>query len=105
MIYVIATIDLKKGCREKFVEKHLHNVPKVKAEKGCINYEPTIDIDSGLSAQGELRDDIVTVVESWESVEALKDHFKAPHMLSFREATKDLVNQVSIQVLMPAKDA
>ena len=105
MIYVIATIDLKKGCRKEFVEKHLRNVPNVKAEKGCIKYEPTIDIDSGLSVQGELRDDVVTVVESWESVEALQDHFKAPHMLSFREATKALVNQVSIQVLMPARDS
>ncbi len=91
MIYVIATIDLKKGCRKEFVEKHLRNVPNVKAEKGCIKYEPTIDIDSGLSAQGELRDDVVTVVESWESVEALQAHFETEHIRSALENFPDLL--------------
>ena len=105
MIHVIATIYLNKGCREEFIEAHLRNCLKVKEEKGCISYEPTIDVDSGLSAQIEMREDVVTIVESWESVEALRTHMEAPHMLAFREATKDLVKKpASIQVVTPAKD-
>ena len=102
MIYVIATMDLKEGCREAYLEIFRKNIPNVKAEKGCLSYEPTVDTDSGLSVQVEMRDHGVTIVESWESVEALHDHFKAPHMLTYREAVKDLVNRVSIQVLTPA---
>ena len=102
MIYVIATMDLKEGCREAYLEIFRKNIPSVKAEKGCLSYEPTVDTDSGLSVQVDMRGDVVTIVESWESVEALHDHFKAPHMLTYRAAVKDLVNQVSIQVLTPA---
>lgn len=102
MIYVIATMDLKEGCREAYLEIFRKNIPNVKAEKGCLSYEPTVDTDSGLSVQIEMRDNGVTIVESWESVEALHAHFKAPHMLTYREAVKDLVNRVSIQVLKPA---
>jgi len=102
MIYVIATIDLKEGCREAYLEIFRKNIPKVRAEKGCLSYEPTVDTESGLSVQVEMRDHVVTIVESWESVEALHDHFKVPHMLTYREAVKDLVNRVSIQVLKPA---
>ena len=101
MIYVIATIDCNAGCREAFLEIFRKNIPPVKAEKGCLLYEPTIDIESGLSLQGSLRENGVTIVESWESVEALHDHLKAPHMLSYREAVKDLVGQVRLQVLTP----
>ena len=101
MIYVIATIDCNPGCREAYLEIFRKNIPNVKAEKGCLSYEPTVDVDSGLSVQVGMREDVVTIVESWESVEALHDHFKAPHMLTYREAVKDLVKEVRIQVLTP----
>ncbi len=101
MIYVIATIDCNEGCREAYLEIFRRNIPNVKAEHGCLLYEPTIDVESGLSVQGDLRGNVVTIVESWESVEALHEHFKAPHMLAYREEVKGLVNQVRIQVLTP----
>jgi len=101
MIYVIATIECNPGCREAYLEIFRKNIPNVKAEKGCLLYEPTVDVDSGLSVQVNIREDVVTIVESWESVEALHEHFKAPHMLTYREAVKDLVKEVRIQVLTP----
>lgn len=101
MIYVIATIECNPGSREAYLEIFRKNIPHVKAEKGCRLYEPTVDIDSGLSVQGSLRENVVTIVESWESVEALHEHFKAPHMLTYREAVKDLVKEVRIQVVTP----
>ena len=36
MIQVIATIELKPGCRDDFLPLLNENVPKVKAEYGCL---------------------------------------------------------------------
>jgi quinol monooxygenase YgiN len=102
MIHVIATVELKEDTREKFLEVFQKNVPNVRAEKGCIHYEPTIDINSGIPAQGEVRPNVVTVVEAWESLDTLHSHLKTPHMLDYREKVKDLVKQVSLRVLEPA---
>ena len=48
MIQVIATIELKPDCLDEYLAVLHENVPKVKAEEGCLAYEPTVDIDSGL---------------------------------------------------------
>jgi len=101
MIQVIATIELKPGCREDFLPLLNDNVPKVKAEDGCLAYDPCVDIDSGLLSQGKISDDVVTLVEAWSSLEALQAHLKAPHMAEYREKVKDMVTNVTIQVLKP----
>ena len=50
-----------------------------------------------------LRPDIVTIVEAWDSLDALRVHLSGlPHMLRYREATRDLVVSVTLQVLRPA---
>jgi len=101
MIQVIATIELKPGCREKYVAILNENVPAVKAEDGCLAYDPFVDVDSGLTFQGELRQDVVTLVEAWSSLEALHAHLKTPHMAAYRDKVKDMVREVRIQVLKP----
>ena len=101
MIQVIATIELKPGCREDFLPLLNENVPNVKAEDGCLAYDPFVDIDSGLPAQGEISDNVVTLVEAWSSIEALHTHLKAPHMAEYRDKVKDMVTKVTIQVLKP----
>ena len=102
MIHVIASIEVNPGCQKRCLEALKSNVPNVLAEKGCIRYEPTVDIDSGLSAQGATRTDIVTLLESWESLAALNAHLKTPHMAAYREKVKDVVKQVRLNVLAPA---
>ena len=102
MIYVIATVELNLGCKEDFLKIFHSNVPKVRAEKGCVTYQPTVDVDSGIPIQQELRSDAVTIVEAWESLDDLHQHLKAPHMAAYREDVKDLVKQVTLQVLKPA---
>jgi len=102
MIHVIATIDLVEGSREEFLSIFRRNIPKVKAEKGCMSYIPTIDVDSGIPIQDPLRNNAVTIIETWESLEALHAHLKAPHMTKYREAVKDFVKKLSLQVFEPA---
>ena len=47
-------------------------VPLVLAEVGCIEYAPTIDAQTDLEVQRPMGADVVTVVEKWESIAALK---------------------------------
>jgi quinol monooxygenase YgiN len=102
VIYVIATIELVPGRRDDFLREFQANVPAVLAEDGCVEYVPTIDLQTAIPAQGDARPDVVTVVEKWADVEALEAHLIAPHMLSYRAKVKDLVQRVTLQVVEPA---
>ena len=102
MIAVLATIQIAPGKRDEFLDHFRRLVPEVHAEQGCIEYGPMIDTPSGIDAQGDLRPNVVVVVEKWESVDALKAHLVAPHMLAYREKVKDLVAGMQLQVLEPA---
>lgn len=98
MITVLASIYVKVGERDKFLDIFKANVPSVCAENGCISYVPMVDVGSGLAPQ-ELDENIVTIVEQWESVEALKDHLAAPHMLKYKNNVKNIVENVTLKVL------
>lgn len=102
MIVVLATIELQPGKRPEFLAEFRKIVPKVRAESGCLEYFPAIDTVSGLPAQGPTRDDMVVVVEKWESVPALEAHLIAPHMMEYRPKVKEFVKRVSLQILTPA---
>jgi quinol monooxygenase YgiN len=47
----------------------------------------------------ELNINGVTIIEKWDSLEDLKAHLSAPHMLAYREKTKHLVDKMSVKVL------
>lgn len=101
MIDVIASIRIKSGHRDEFIEKFKANLPAVLAEDGCIDYYPAVDADSGLATQ-QTDPDTVIVVEKWESIAALQAHSQAPHMASFRETVKDVVEGMRLTVLTRA---
>ena len=101
MIHVVATIKVKPGTREKFLGILAGVAPQVRAENGCVAYVPTVDVESGIPVQVEVRADVVTIVEAWEGLPELLAHLKAPHMLAYREKVKDIVKNVSLHVLSP----
>ena len=101
MIHVIATIELKPDSRENYLEILKNNVPHVKAEAGCLQYEPAIDIDSGLPFQETIKDNVVVIIEVWESLDHLVDHLKTPHMLAYRDAVANYVKRVSVRIMEP----
>jgi quinol monooxygenase YgiN len=105
MICVIATIEINDGRRAAFLDVFTQLVPKVRAENGCIEYGPMIDVPTNIPVQPPERTNAVTIVEKWESVEALETHLIAPHMLEYKKAVKDIVKGMSIQVLEPAEQA
>ena len=101
MINVIASICVKTGRLSDFLEIFKSNVPSVREERRCIEYFPAVDIDADLPPQS-LDENVVTIIEKWESLEALYDHLNAPHMLAYKEKVKDIVEGVSIKVLREA---
>ena len=102
MIHVIATLEVRPGRRQELVAEYRRLVPLVHAEAGCIEYGPTVDVASGLAVQPAVRENILVIVEKWESLEALKAHTQAPHMTAYREAVKNIVVGVELLVLEPA---
>ena len=98
MINVIASIQIKEGLLSEFIEIFKSNIPKVLEEKGCIEYVPTIDVPTGLPPQ-ELNNNVVTIIEKWDSLKDLMAHLSAPHMLAYKEKTKNLVDKMSVKIL------
>lgn len=101
MISVLASIEIEEGKRAAFLEIFNANVPTVRKENGCIEYYPAIDIDSGFPVQC-LDANMVTVIEKWQSLDALRAHLATPHMLHYKEQVKSLVKDISLKVLQVA---
>ena len=101
MICVIATIEAKAGQRNALLACIEDNLSNVHAEIGCLEYQPMVDTESSLGAQ-QLDENIVTMVEKWETMSNLNAHAVAPHMLEYREKVKDIVESVSLKVLTAA---
>jgi quinol monooxygenase YgiN len=100
MIHVLATIETAPGRRDDFLAAFDEVVPDVRAEDGCIEYGPAVDVATPIGEP--VRGDVVTVIEKWASIEALEKHLEAPHMQRYRRTVKDLLKGVSIRVLEPA---
>ncbi len=98
MITVIASIVVKVEQKKEFIELFKANVQAVRNETGCIEYYPTVDLDTGLPPQ-TIDATVVTIIEKWHSVAALKDHLVAPHMRAYQERVKDMVTGVTVKVL------
>ncbi len=100
MIHVVATTTLKPGTRNAFLAEFKSMIPETLAEDGCIRYEPVVDIATNIHPrQVSERADVVTILESWRSLDCLRVHLAAPHMAAYRERVKDYVAAGQLQVL------
>jgi quinol monooxygenase YgiN len=102
MLHVVATIEVHEGKRGELLRVFETLTPLVRAEQGCIEYVATIDVQTAIKVQVPPRPNVVTVVEKWESIEALTAHLAATHMQTYREDVKDIVKSVALQVLAAA---
>ena len=98
MIHVLASIIVKLGNRDILTTYLKSNIPHVIKENGFIEYYSTIDVDYHIDNQ-TYDENSVTIIEKWENFDTLKKHMQAPHMLSYREKVKDLVENISLKIL------
>jgi quinol monooxygenase YgiN len=99
MIRVVAVLTAKPGRRDELLVAFRANVPAVRAEKGCLEYAGHTDAAGIGPFQAKFGPDVLVVLESWESPEALAAHVAAPHMAAYGQKTKDLIAIRAIHVL------
>ena len=101
MIHVFAVITAKPGMRDALLNEFRANTPAVYAEPGCLEYRPAVDAEGFDRMQAAFGPDTFVAIERWDSPEALKAHARAPHMLAYGAAIKDMVASRAIHVLSP----
>ena len=101
MIHVLASLHIKEGHLAEFVAIFKANIPNVLEEKGCVEYVPTVDVPTDLPPQN-LNRNIVTIVEKWESLDALKAHAASPHMAAYGAMTREMIANRAVHLLSPA---
>jgi quinol monooxygenase YgiN len=80
MIYVIARAEIVPGKFQDYMAELEKIVPEVRAEEGCIGYEPCTDIS------GDGGEHFVTIIEMWDSEAHWRQHMTTPHMAAFKAA-------------------
>lgn len=101
MVIVIASVSVKPGFLEEYIALFKEKIPDVLNEKGCIEYTPVIDCSTELSFQDK-DENLVTIIEKWESLADLKNHGSTPHMRENWEKTKHLVTDQKFKFLQAA---
>jgi quinol monooxygenase YgiN len=101
MIHVMAAIQVKPGKRDTFLTEFSKLIAAVRAEAGCLEYGPAIDLPTDIAGQVPERKDVIIIVEKWKSLDDLRKHLIEPHMNAYRERVKDIVVGVQMQILEP----
>lgn len=101
MITVIASVSLTPGNLSGYLRILKDNIIAVRQENGCIEYYPAVDNPAGLPAQ-ILDENLVTIIEKWENIEALEAHLESPHMQAYRAKVKHMVEAVHLKILNEA---
>lgn len=84
---IIAKILVKAENREFVKAKLLKNIEPTRAEKGCIDYELHQDNEN---------ENLFLFFENWESRALWQDHIKSAHIAEYREATKGMVEEFTL---------
>jgi quinol monooxygenase YgiN len=101
MVHILVTMMIKEGRMKEFIAVCEELRPMVLMEKGCLAYEYTREIASPLGIQEPIEANRITLIERWDSLEALKAHMEAPHMKEVAPKVKELRSSVVARVLEP----
>ncbi len=101
MIYVIATVEVIEGKRGEYLSELKKVIPDVRAETGCLEYGPAGDVATDIPVQDPVNEHVVTIIERWTDIQALRDHLQSPHMKTYREATKSVIRRLGVRILKP----
>jgi quinol monooxygenase YgiN len=97
MIHVLASISVIASERDSFLGIFKANAPKVLEEEGCVEYSATVDFPTEVPIQ-EIDENVVTVIEKWETFPHLQAHFTALHMLEYKAKVEGMVEDVTLKI-------
>lgn len=103
MIYVFASVKVRRECLDQALDCYRELVPAVlQCEPGCLEYVPTVSVDTGLPNQ-ENDDCLILVAERWRSLEDFKAHLGMPHSAAFRTNMEPLLAaRITVSVVRSA---
>jgi quinol monooxygenase YgiN len=99
MIHVIAVLTAKIGHRASLLGAFHSIVDAVRAEPGCIEYQPVIDLPYSSVKFGA---DTLVVIEKWKDQDALDAHNQGEALRGFMEKAKHLIAQADVHVMQDA---
>ncbi|MCB8873763.1 putative quinol monooxygenase [Acidisoma silvae] len=99
MIHVVAVLTAKIGHRASLLAALNAVVDDVRAEPGCLEYRPVVDLAYSTSKFGA---DTIVVIEKWQDQAALDAHGEAPALKSFMEKAKHVLAQADIHLMQNA---
>jgi len=94
MIYVVATLTIKPDSLAALREAAMPCIEATREEPGCVFY----DLNTSVSNSQR-----VVFVEQWKSREDLENHFKAPHMKTWRAASAPLIESRTVEIIHPER--
>ena len=95
MIVVTAKFKSLPGMRAKVVEMSGPCVEATRKEKGCMRYELFVSSEDDVTLQ---------FVEEWTDIESLRTHVKTPHLATFKEQRKSIVEEGGVLKVFEAKE-
>ena len=78
MIHVVARASIRPEMLDDYLKIVRALLPTVRAEDGCLRYEPCLDY-----AEDGSRAPYITMLESWKSKAHLDAHLASAHMKAF----------------------
>ena len=98
MLHILVTMMVKEGHMKEFLAVCEELRPLVLREKGCQAYDYARETASPLGIQEPIETNRITLIERWESMDALKAHMETPHMKAAGLKMKDLRSSVTARV-------
>jgi quinol monooxygenase YgiN len=102
MVHLVVTFIIKDGKMDEYLAEVKKLRPLVLAEKGCVEYTFAREYTSPLVIQEAVDPNRLTLIEKWETPEALAIHGEAPHMKEFGPRLNSLRISVSARVMAAA---
>ena len=102
MLHVAAVLTAKPGQRATLLSEIEKLRPLVRAEPGCIDWGPRVDIAGGPEFLHRLGPDRLAIVERWDSLAALEAHAASAHMADWRARIAGALQSRDVWVLQSA---
>ena len=107
MVHVLVTMHVKEGRMAEFLAAVKEARPFVLKEPGCLAYDFTRETASPLGIQEPIDENRITLIERWESMDALNVHAQPaaqpdPRRQELAETMRSLRESVVARVTVPA---
>lgn len=99
MIYVVVSALVKEGRMSEYLGICSRLRPLVLAEKGCLAYDYAKDIHPSAPNHEPSDPARITLIEEWESPEALSAHNESAHVKEYLPRLRELREGTTIRMM------